>query len=106
MAQSFLLLVSLPLRLAYGAATIPGPATQAAIVEKHNEFRCTMCDTPKMQWDDEIAQNAKDYMDTGASQGHCPSRDGSISGCVGNGENMFSDTAGDDAFKWQMAIDM
>lgn len=100
-----LLLFLTTLRLARGAATIPGATSQAKILEIHNKFRCGMCDTPPMTWSDAIAQNAKDYMDTGAASGHCPAS-GFTPGCVGNGENMYGGIAGDDPFQWELAIDM
>jgi len=106
MAPLLLLVFFSRLNFAQGAATIPGATAQAKIVESHNKFRCSMCDTPPLAWDDAIAQNAKDYMATGAVTTHCPSRDGSISGCIGNGENMMSAFAGDDAGEWERTVDM
>ena len=106
MVPFVLLLITLHLRLTDGVATIPGATAKAKILEIHNGYRCGMCDTPALVWDDAIAENAKDYMDTGAASGHCPKSDGSVAGCVGNGENMYSGTAGDDAFEWGRAINM
>lgn len=91
---------------AAGAATIPGATAQAKIVETHNSYRCSMCTTPPLVWDAAIANNAKAYMDTGAATGHCPQSGTMPAGCVGNGENMYSGTAGDDAFAWERAINM
>jgi len=106
MSPVVLVVFVMNLGYAAGAATIPGSAAQTRIVETHNKYRCSMCNTPPLAWDAAIANNAKAYMDTGAASGHCPSRDGSISGCVGNGENMYSGTAGDNAFEWERAVNM
>ena len=68
MVPFVLLLVTLHLRLTDGVATIPGATAKAKILEIHNGYRCVMCDTPALVWDDAIAENAKDYMDTGAAR--------------------------------------
>jgi hypothetical protein len=106
MAAFLFLLITLRLRFAISAASIPATAAKNRIVNVHNEYRCGMCDTPPMAWSDALATNALDYMNTGASAGHCSSSDGSVAGCVGNGENMYSGAAEDDADEWERAINM
>jgi len=87
-------------------ATIPDAAVQAIIVKAHNDFRCTMCNTPPLVWDSALAENARAYMATGAISGHCPVHDGSLPGCVGNGENMYSAAAGNDGNEWERLVNM